>query len=97
MLEDIKVRDIVCDWLYQSNVLHRFIVETGSRIDPYHLKENYDETKKYFEDGLNKLINEKFNGNYKGTPVVLKDLYFNWDGVFYIDFKIGLDGIKKEQ
>jgi len=94
--EEIKVRDIVCDWLYQSNVLFQFILSTNNRINPYHLESNYDETKLFFENGLNQLIKEKFNGCYKGAPIVLKNLRFNWDGVFYIDFEIGLDGIAAE-
>jgi hypothetical protein len=90
--EEVKVRDIVCDWLYQSNVLFRFILNTKGRINPYNLESHYDETKQFFEKGLNELINEKFNGCYKGARIVLKDLHFNWDGVFYIDFGIELDG-----
>jgi hypothetical protein len=97
LLEEVKVRDIVCDWLYQSNVLFMFILGTKNRINPYHLESNYNETKQFFENGLNKLIAEKFNGCYKGVPIVLKNLRFNWDGVFYIDFDVELAGIIAEK
>jgi hypothetical protein len=96
LMEETKVRDIVCDWLYQSNVLFKFILENGQRVNPYHLEACYDETVAYFEDGLRKMISEKFNGTYKGADIVLKNLYFNWDGVFYIDFNIELKGIKAD-
>lgn len=94
--EEEKVRDIVCDWLYQSNVLYKFLLQTRGRINPYKLKSNYDEAKLFFEKGLNEQITKKFNGCYKGAPIVLKNLHFNWDGVFYIDFAIELDGISAE-
>lgn len=96
LLEEIKVRDIVCDWLYQSNVLFRFLLDTKDRINPYHLEANYDETKEFFEKGLAKQIDEKFGSSYKGAKMLLKNLRFNWDGVFYIDFDIELDGLKAE-
>lgn len=95
-LEETKVRDIVCDWLYQSNILFRFILETQDRINPYHLEASYNETVAYFEEGLNRLISEKFGGTYKNAPMVLKNLRFNWDGVFYIDFDVELEGVKAE-
>lgn len=90
--EEIKIRDIVCDWLYQSNVLFRFIIQTQNKIDPYKLGENYDQTVRFFENGLNELIDQKFNGSYKGAKIILQNLRFNWDGVFYIDFDIKLEG-----
>ncbi len=92
--EEIKVRDIVCDWLYQSNVLFKFILSTEGRIDPYHLKSHYNEAIEFFETGLNDMIAEKFQGTYKGAQIILKNLRFNWDGVFYIDFDIELEGLK---
>lgn len=90
LLEEIKVRDIICDWLFQSNLLFKFILNTVNRINPYQLKSNYEETKHFFENGLNEMIIEKFQGYYKGAPIVLKNLRFDWDGVFYIDFEIEL-------
>lgn len=95
-LEEIKVRDIICDWLYQSNVLFKFILSTGGRIDPYHLGIHYTETKDYFEAGLKEMINEKFQGVYKRADIVLKDLRFNWDGVFYMDFQVELRGLEPQ-
>lgn len=89
-MEEMKVRDIVCDWLYQSNVLYRFLLETKSRINPYHLGDHYGEAQKYFVDHLNEEIRKKFGGVYKGRKIELEDLRFNWDGVFYIDFNIRL-------
>lgn len=96
LMEETKIRDIVCDWFYQSNVLFKFILANGERINPYHLKTHYDETVSYFEKGLGEMINEKFNGVYKGAGIVLKNLHFNWGGVFYIDFDIELKGFEAD-
>lgn len=92
--EEFKLRSIVCDWLYQSNVLHRFLRETQGKIDPYALGEQYETVRSYFETHLRQMIDNKFGGRYKGAEVVIRNLSFNWDGVFYIDFDIGLDGLK---
>ncbi len=92
--EEFKLRNIICDWLYQSNVLHQFIVETKDRIDPYNLAEHYDEVTEYFVSNLNRLIDEKFGGRYKGAKIEIVNLRFNWDGVFYINFDVRLEGIE---
>lgn len=92
--EEFKMRSILCDWLFQSNVLPAFLKETQHRIDPYALKDHYDEVKKYFVDHLNQMVSEKFNGNYKGADIKIENLYFNWDGVFYINFYVKLEDIE---
>ncbi len=94
LAEEFKLRNIICDWLYQSNVLHRFLVETQGKIDPYLLADNYNEVKNYFIHYLNEYILVKFNGEYKGAQIVIDNLSFNWDGVFYINFDVRLDGLK---
>lgn len=94
LAEEFKLRNIICDWLYQSNVLHRFFMETKDKINPYCLEDNYNYAKDYFINHLNKCILEKFNGQYKGAQIVIENLCFNWDGIFYINFDIKLDGIQ---
>jgi hypothetical protein len=86
--------NIICDWLYQSNVLHRFIVETQGHVDPYHLAEHYGEVTEYFNNNLNRMVAEKFGSRYKGAEIVIENLRFNWDGVFYIYFDVKLEGIQ---
>lgn len=91
--EEFKLRSIVCDWLYQSNVLHRFLLETAGEIDPYALRDSYGSVKEYFELHLKEMIEEKFGGRYKGAGIAVRNLSFSWDGVFYIDFDIELNGL----
>ncbi len=90
--EEFKLRGIVCDWLFQSNVLLRFLRETAGKIDPYALRGDYGSVKAYFETHLKESIEEKFGGRYKGAAVAVRNLSFDWDGVFYINFDVGLDG-----
>lgn len=92
--EEFKMRSIVCDWLYQANVLRSFLAETKGKIDPFVLGENMDAVRKYFADHLQKLIGEKFGGKYKGADIIVDNLFFNWDGVFYISLHVSLEGIK---
>lgn len=94
LAEEFKLRSIVCDWLFQSNVLHKFLLETQGRINPYALQNHYDEVKNYFIDHLNQMILEKFDRKYKGAVITIDNLYFNWDGVFYINFYIKLDDME---
>lgn len=91
LAEEFKVRNIICDWLYQANVLRAFLAETKDSIDPFHLGNRYGEVVNYFTQHLYEKIEELFNGRYKGTKIVIDNLYFNWDGVFYINFNIKLD------
>lgn len=92
--EEFKMRSIVCDWLFQSNVLRTFVKETEGKIDPFALGDRHDEVVKYFVNHLNELIDEKFGGTYKGADIAIDHLYFNWNGVFYINFYIKLEDIK---
>lgn len=93
-MEQMKMHAIVADWLFQSNVLHRFLLETRDRINPYGLDKYYAETLEYVTNGLNKIIREKFGETYKGANVVLTDLFFNWDMVFMINFGVQLEGLE---
>ncbi|MBE6831225.1 MAG: DUF4127 family protein, partial [Ruminococcaceae bacterium] len=88
--EEFKVRNIVCDWLYQANVLRTFVAETKGSIDPFQLGSRYDEVVDWFVSHLYEKIHEKFGGTYKGSKIEIDNLYFNWDGVFYIHFNIKL-------
>ncbi len=92
--EEFKLRSIVCDWLFQANVLRTFLKETKDKIDPFVLDDHYDAVKDYFVNHLNQLICEKFHGKYKGANIAIDNLYFNWNGVFYINFYIKLEDIE---
>ena len=92
--EEFKLRSIVCDWLFQANVLRTFVKETKGTIDPFALNDNYEKVQKYFVSHLNQLISEKFSGKYKGANINIDNLYFNWNGVFYINFYIKLEDIE---
>lgn len=92
--EEFKLRSIVCDWLFQSNVLRTFLKETKETINPFALDDFYDTVKKYFIQHLNQLIEEKLKGSYKGADIAIDNLYFNWNGVFYVNFYIKLENIE---
>ncbi len=92
--EEFKLRNIICDWLYQSVVLQNCRKDFNGDVDPYHLGTNYERVQQYFVQEIRKEIQLKFGGIYKGAEIELDNLYFNWDGVFYINFDIKLDGIK---
>lgn len=90
LMEEFTITSIVADWLYQSNVLHAFYMETKDRIDPYSLKGHYAQTVDYFKTRLGRLISERFAAGYRGKKIVINDLSFNWDGVFYIRLDVRL-------
>lgn len=92
--EEFKLRSLVCDWLFQANALRRFLKETGGRLDPFALGTQYDEVKKSILDRLNQLLMDKFGGKYKGAPILIDDLFFNWDGIFYVRAHVTLEGIQ---
>lgn len=92
--EEFKMRSIVCDWLFQANVLREFLKETENKIDPFALEKHYDEAKNYVLKRLNRLIDLKFGGKYKGSDIKIDELFFNWDGVFYIRAHVTLNGIQ---
>lgn len=94
LAEEFKLRNIICDWLYQSVVLQIFMRDKNPAIDPYSLGSHYNGVKKFFVQEIRKQIQLKFDGMYKGAEIRLENLYFNWDGVFYINFDIKLKGIK---
>lgn len=92
-MEEMKMHAIVADWLFQSNVLHRFLLETRGRIEPYALGENTEEALEYVQKGLEQIITEKFGESYKGAKITVKDLFFNWDMVFMANFSVSLEGL----
>jgi hypothetical protein len=92
--EEFKLRSIVCDWLFQSNVLRTFLKETKDKINPFALDDSYEQVKNYFITHLTQMINEKFKGKYKGADIAIDHLYFNWNGVFYINFYIKLENME---
>jgi len=91
--EEFKLRSIVCDWLFQSNVLHTFLFETKDKINPFALLEQYDKVQDYFITHLNQMILDKFSGKYKAADIIIDHLSFNWDGVFYVNMHVRLDDI----
>lgn len=92
--EEFKIRSIVCDWLFQANALRTFLKETEGDVDPFALGSNYNDVKERFMLLLNGLIADKFGGFYKGSKLEIDDLFFNWDGVFYIRIHVKLDKIE---
>lgn len=96
-MEEMKMHAIVADWLFQSNVLHRFLLETRGRIDPYALNGDEREALTYIREGLEKIIGEKFGPLYKGAQVKIENLFFNWNMVFMANFGIRLDGLETAQ
>lgn len=96
-MEEMKMHAIVADWLFQSNVLHRFLLETRGRIDPYALNSDEAEALTYIREGLEKIIGEKFGPLYKGAQVKIENLFFNWNMVFMANFGIRLDGLETAQ
>ncbi|WZL79134.1 DUF4127 family protein [Eubacteriales bacterium mix99] len=92
--EEFKLRSIVCDWLYQSNVLRSFLKETKGKLDPFALGENREATCSYFREHLDGLIHLKFGGKYKGADIVLDHLSFDWDGANFINLHVSLENIK---
>lgn len=93
-MEEMKVHAMAADWLFQSNVLHQFLLENRERINPYALKADYDETYAYVKNGLEAIINQKFGPCYKGARICIENLFFNWDMVFMINFTVRLDGLE---
>jgi hypothetical protein len=92
--EEFKMRSILCDWFFQANVLRDFLRETENKIDPFALGKHYEEAKNYVLDGLKRLFDMKFGGKYKGADIHIDDLFFNWDGIFYIRAHVSLNGIQ---
>ena len=89
--EEFMASRLASDWLYQSNVLHRFLLETHGQIDPYSLRADYGKTVLYFRDGLQKMLDEKFPQGLRGGKPTVREISFQWDGVFYISLNIALN------
>lgn len=81
---EFMMTHLATDWLYQSNVLPKYLNKIKDRVNPYELDENYDEAVAYFSAEIQKLIDEKFPEGLFGKEIRLKDLSFQWNGVFYI-------------
>lgn len=96
LAEEFTFSSIVRDWLYQSVALHEFYPYAEGRIEPYRLADDYPKTVDYFRDNLNRLISENFPEGYRGKKPFIKELCFDWDGVFYIRLRIGLESKEKD-
>lgn len=79
---------VAADWLYQSNVMLQYLAETQNKCNPYALDEHYHDTVAYFKLHIQQLLNEKFPDGLFGKRIVLKDLCFQWNGVFYISLMV---------
>lgn len=93
--EEFKLRSIACDWFFQANALRSFLAQNEAaetRIDPFRLGGGYDAVRQFIMEQLRRQFLEKFGSSYKGAAIVLDDLYFSWDGVFYIGASVKLEG-----
>lgn len=90
MMEEFTFSSIVRDWLYQSVALHEFCVEMRRKIDLYDLGSHYQQTEDYFHSSIKSLIEEHFPNGYRNKRPVIRELCFDWDGVFYIRLGIEL-------
>ena len=93
--DEFLAGSLAADWLYQSNVLPRFLLETQGRIDPYRLGSDYGETVGYFSREIQRLLDEKFPDGLRGGKPRLQTLEFQWDGVFYIRLRVSLEAERK--
>ena len=93
--DEFLAGSLTADWLYQSNVLPRFLLETQGRIDPYRLGGDYGETVEYFSRELQRLLDEKFPDGLRAGKPRLQSLEFQWDGVFYIRLRVSLGAERK--
>ena len=91
LAEEFTFSCIVRDWLYQSVALHEFYLYAQERIAPYNLGDHYQETVEYFRNNIERLIREYFPHGYRHRHPVLRELSFDWDGVFYIRLNLGLE------
>ena len=96
MMEEFTFSCIVRDWLYQSVALHEFYLHAKGRIEPYELGGHYQETADYFRENISRLMRENFPAGYRGKKPEITELYFDWDGIFYIRLRIGLKGAEKD-
>lgn len=87
--DEFKYACITADWLFQSNVLHKFLKEETS-VDPFKLGDNYEFTRKYVADGVNALLKEYYPQG-KGQVPVLKDVTFEWDGIYFASLDVELE------
>lgn len=88
--EQLLVRKLIEDWLFQSNVLHQMIKQkdTFSYIDPYDVGDYRDEVSMYILECLQEEVKEKFNGEFCGKKIEIEKLKLPWNRIFEIDFNI---------
>lgn len=79
------LRSLIADWLCQSNALLQFLEDYAPAhgIDPGFLKEREEETRLWFLERLNTLLEEKMDKKIKGREAFLKEIRFNWNGAYY--------------
>ena len=95
--EEFMASRLASDWLYQSNVLHRYLVETAGTVDPYALGRHYGDAAEYFRHGLQALLDEKFTTGLRGRRPIVDTLQFQWDGIFYIRLHVRLEEVLRAE
>lgn len=95
--EEFMASRLASDWLYQSNVLHRYLVETAGTVDPYALGRHYGDAAEYFRHGLQALLDEKFTAGIRGRRPIVDTLQFQWDGIFYIRLHVRLEEVLRAE
>ena len=95
--EEFMASRLASDWLYQSNVLHRYLAETAGTVDPYALGRHYGDAAEYFRHGLQALLDEKFTAGIRGRRPIVDTLQFQWDGIFYIRLHVRLEEVLRAE
>ena len=95
--EEFMASRLASDWLYQSNVLHRYLAETAGTVDPYALGRHYRDAVEYFRHGLQALLDEKFTAGIRGRRPIVDTLQFQWDGIFYIRLHVRLEEVLRAE
>ena len=95
--EEFMASRLASDWLYQSNVLHRYLAETAGTVDPYALGRHYRDAVEYFRHGLQALLDEKFTAGIRGRRLIVDTLQFQWDGIFYIRLHVRLEEVLRAE
>ena len=78
---------LLADWIYQSNVLPRYLEKTKGTVDPYALDGHMEQALAFFRREIQTMADRKFPEGLFGKPIVLEDLQFQWNGAFYIRLK----------
>ena len=79
---------LVADWIYQSNVLPKYLEKTRDTVDPYALDDHMGEAVADFRREIQNMIGQKFPNGLFGKPIRLENLEFQWNGVFYVRLSV---------